>query len=60
MGMAAIKFRLEIQTTVLEAIRDSGRPFDEKIKLLLAIFPWNVRSVVIKGGDSEVEIITYK
>lgn len=44
LSMAGIKFRLGMQLVLLEAIRDCGKTFEEKINLLLAVFPWNVRS----------------
>ena len=41
--MSLLKLEMELKTVLLEAIRDSGRVYNEKLELLNAIFPWNIR-----------------
>ena len=42
--MGILKFRLEVQLVLLEAIRDSPiMSYEQKLEALFAIFPWNVR-----------------
>jgi hypothetical protein len=41
--MYGLKVRLGVQRVILEAIRDSGRAYEDKLELLNAVFPWNIR-----------------
>jgi hypothetical protein len=54
--IGVIKFRLDLQTVLLKAIRDSPiMSYDSKLEALFAVFPWNIRH-----SESEIEVITYK
>jgi hypothetical protein len=54
--MQAKKTELELKTLILEAIRDSDRPYGNKIQAVYTLFSYKP----IRHSESEVEVITYK